>query len=297
MIPLHQRQDLKGPEEHLQFLKDFAQVKFFSVFQKFIALTQHEPDNPPRLQQLVERQTFLMNLTTFHNDALFESSRCTSPETWSDLLETLEHITLRTVPESLEKPQIIHWALQSAEKAVHIFDGEDLFAPRVDRDLDDLHQGRILGQYTDSIFYAHSIVPYRTTEGEEMEGLEFHIGNAAYPRSFFEDQELLNNSHDYLLKTARTLSAATLVTTTWLNSLPKWIQLFPPSWRQNLGQAMGELGPNLGCWGQFISSRQALNRRTATAFFQTGKVPYPMRLSWCTLGDFENYWNTQLPTG
>lgn len=283
--PVSERPDLKTPGEHLQFLKDFAQVKFVFLYHR---LMQAGRDESQSLPQLERELSFLVNLTTLSPVAIFDERHCSDEAAWTSILEDIEGSWRKTQGEN-------SLPLDAASYAVSVLDKLGLFDGRVDRDLEDLHGGKILANFKDYLLFAPRKLEAPGSIREQadqaglasLEGLEFHVANAAYPRSFFEDQALVKASFAYLIQRTRETESEIIFTTTWLNSLPKWNALFPSQWRDNLGPAILEVGPHLGCWGQFISSRQALNRRTAAELLRSGRFPYPMRFSWCRRQDVE----------
>ena len=297
-LPIAKRPDLKTREEHLQFLKDFAQVKFVYLYHRLLPrLRAGDPaSDVPGLHELCGQHTFLVSLTSLHEKAIYEEPTCTNETAWREVLSRIEADWQRGFDKSLDPAAL---AVEAAARASETLDQEGLFEPRVDRDLADLHSGDLLAQYRRVILYAPQVKTVDTlwcAEGlaeiaPDCRGLEFHIGNAAYPRSFFEDTELIRSSFGYLIDRARELGVEAVYTTTWLNSLPKWNALFPGSWRTHMGPAITEVGPHLGCWGQFISSRQAMNRRMASELFKTGRLPYPMRWSWCRVEELQTVWS------
>ncbi len=118
---------------------------------------------------------------------------------------------------------------------------------------------------------------------EEPRRVSFHIKNALAPRSIFEDPGYLPSClFDLMDKAAKEYGADTLQTETWLNSLPKWLELFPPEWMDNMGPDCKDVGWGYGHWGQFISARGCFNRKYGDVLRRTGDFPFWPRKSHCS---------------
>ena len=289
--PIHTRPELKTPDEHLLFLKEFARVQLIFLLHKWTQSVKKE--QPMSLTQLAQQHTLLVNCTSFHEGTIFDPPGCSNPSWWNSYLEEIETYWEYLKPELMDLPELSQHALTATEEAISLLERENLFAPRVDRDLYDLHHGNLLRDFEQTCMVPRKLVELSGSNslGDSSPSgkwLYFEIANAAYPHSFFDNSELLHQSFQVLIHQALEQGAQGITTTTWLNSLPKWVSLFPGCWRENMGQADPEAAPHLGVWGQFISSRQGFNRRSASHFLKTGRLPYPMRTSWCTLDELKS---------
>ncbi len=118
----------------------------------------------------------------------------------------------------------------------------------------------------------------------------FHIGNAIAPASIFADPLYLPNCLRHLMDQAEErYGAQALVTTTWLNSLPKWLALFPDEWQTNLSAEDRNVQWHYGFWGQFISAKGTLNARYAQSLRDTGRFPFYPRTSHCSFKALRNH--------
>ena len=77
--------------------------------------------------------------------------------------------------------------------------------------------------------------------------------------------------------------ASRISTGTWLNSVPKWLALFPQEWQDNLSEPDTDIRWHYGFWGQFINSRGCFNAKAAAKLRETGKIPYLRRSSSCSI--------------
>ena len=112
--------------------------------------------------------------------------------------------------------------------------------------------------------------------------VHFHIANAVQPRSFFEDEGYLPECFACVMdKTEAQYGATGLGTSSWMNSYPRWLQLFPHTYAENMGPER-EVSFGLGTWGQFVNARGAFNEKRARILRDTGRLPYPTRYSWCS---------------
>jgi hypothetical protein len=126
----------------------------------------------------------------------------------------------------------------------------------------------------------------------------FHIGNRIAPRSMFADREYLPNCFFHMMaETRQKYYAGVLRTNTWLNSYPRWLELFPPQWRTNLSPPREDVTWAQASWGQFITSRGTFNYGHAKVLRRTGVLPYKPRRSWCSFADLEEYLRRYLHDG
>ena len=113
--------------------------------------------------------------------------------------------------------------------------------------------------------------------------VSFHIGNAIAPASIFADPTYLQRCLLELMHQAESkYGADSLRTSTWLNSLPKWLELFPSEWHASLGPIQTDVGWHYGYWGQFISAKGTLNCKYAHQLRNTGTFPFYPRKGQCS---------------
>ena len=111
-----------------------------------------------------------------------------------------------------------------------------------------------------------------------------HIFNAVRPRSIFDDRRYLPECFECLMdKAEANYGADSLAIGTWLNTHPRWLELFPREWHENM-EISHEVGPGLGLWGQFINRRGLLHERHAAEFRRTGRPPHAAGTSNCSFG-------------
>ena len=118
----------------------------------------------------------------------------------------------------------------------------------------------------------------------------FHIGNAVAPKSIFTDKNYLVQCLLELMdKSESEYETNTLYSSTWLNSLPKWLKYFPSEWTENLGTENKDVGWHFGFWGQFISAKGTFNYKYARILRETGEMPFYPRISHCSFTALKNY--------
>lgn len=121
-------------------------------------------------------------------------------------------------------------------------------------------------------------------EVKNMRILTFHIANFLSPESFFDYPGYIRDSFRRLLLIAeRDFQADYIGTGTWLNSLPKWLELFPAEWHDNLGLENRDVRWHYGFWGQFLTARQTFNERYGQKLRDTGLMPYFPKSSHCSI--------------
>ena len=113
----------------------------------------------------------------------------------------------------------------------------------------------------------------------------FHMFNSISPKSFLADEAYFIGELERIMTEAEQLGCDTLYTKTWLNSNPRFLQLLPQEWSDNLEPPVYTLANHLGVNGQFVTADGGLNRKTADYFLENGKIKYPPRSSRCS---FEN---------
>lgn len=160
-----------------------------------------------------------------------------------------------------------------------------LLPGRVERDLADLHEGRIFANYKDSCLHFGDRL---WKEGDAR--VDFHIANSLYPRSIFAEPGYVDRC---LLKLAddaeRRLGARELTCDSWLNSFEGWTRHFPPVWRERMTAPRYDTEDHLGFWGQFLTCRQTFAEATGRKMRQLGRVPYGMCRSWCTIAELREW--------
>lgn len=119
--------------------------------------------------------------------------------------------------------------------------------------------------------------------------LIFHIANAIQPQSFFADPEYLPMCFAELLRQGEMLGYTEITCTSWLNSLPKWLNLFPEEYRASLGEPNRDIRWHYGFWGQFITARGTFNAQYAKQFRDTGEMPYYPRNGYCSIAAFRKH--------
>jgi len=138
---------------------------------------------------------------------------------------------------------------------------------------------------------------YNIPKPEEVR-VFFHIGNRIAPRSIFEDPAYLPGCFFQLMdETENKFGARELDTSTWLNSYPRWLALFPQSWQDHSTLHSEEVGWSLGHWGQFVSAKGTFNHKHGKLMRQTGELPFKVRVSWCSFRDLRDHLHRYLAKG
>jgi hypothetical protein len=120
-------------------------------------------------------------------------------------------------------------------------------------------------------------------EGKIHKTIGFHIANAVQPHSIFEDPQYLPRCFVRLMdETAERYGSNRLATGTWLNSLPKWLELFPQEWLDNMSEENTDVKWHYGFWGQFITARGTFNYKYGKILRETGRLPFYIRQSECS---------------
>ena len=252
-------------DEHIDFLESTVRLKLWFLRRY---LLEH-PDVPFRkvLDERVDiwRKT---SLNPAHLDGPWEPGTC---PVWPGLVADMERIFRDTAGDST-----------SADFEAR---GLALLRPyllaRVDRDLDDIRNKVDLRHYQcGSLRYDNAVMP------AHPQRIIFHIANDCYPRSPFGDPRHVPDCFLKLMDVSeRRFGVTELGTSTWLNSVPRWLQLFPAEWAEHMTPPVADMCWHYGFWGQFITARKTFNHKAGAQFRQTGVMPYklPRRLQNDTL--------------
>jgi hypothetical protein len=122
-----------------------------------------------------------------------------------------------------------------------------------------------------------------------------HIVNAVRPKSIFDDSAYLPACLEAVMAgAARDFGADRIGTSTWLNSHPRWLALFPAEWQANLEPPEGrqDVRGNYGYWGQFITAQGTFNAKYGARLRATGKLPYPPKVSSCSFAALRDHLKT-----
>ncbi|MFH0922407.1 MAG: hypothetical protein V1913_18835, partial [Fibrobacterota bacterium] len=160
-----------------------------------------------------------------------------------------------------------------------------LIKDRGGRDVEDLKAG------TDYKGYQCGSLKYNLcADHDNPKRIGFHIANACFPGSIFDDKTYLPACFIVLLDHCEAkFGISEIGTASWLNSHPKWNNLFPDEWKKNMGTPTEDVLWSYGWWGQFINSRKTFNHKLAEQFKTTGKMPYLRRYSWCRTAEMRKY--------
>lgn len=121
----------------------------------------------------------------------------------------------------------------------------------------------------------------------------FHIANAVAPKSIFTDKNYLPQClTDLMNNSVAEFGADSLGTDTWLNSNPKWLELFPAKWSANMTPEDNDVKWHFGFWGQFITARGTFNTRLGRQLRETGKFPFWPRYSGCSFESLREHLDT-----
>ncbi len=111
----------------------------------------------------------------------------------------------------------------------------------------------------------------------------FHISNAIMPKSIFAERDYLPLCFLELLdKSKKKYGYDTLRTFTWLNDRPRWLELFPQEWHDNLNEPNLEIFGNYGFWGQLVTARGTLNEKVGEYVRLNCELKYKPRKSHCS---------------
>ena len=249
-------------EEHLDYLESSSTLMLW--FAREWGKTHPEED----FESIVRNRTDLWRKTSFYAGEL-DGPMTGYSEAWLEILHRISKAHEETKDDSN--------SARFEEICVELL--KPHWAGRVDRDIMD-HPNVIqkAGYQCGSLRY--DLVPYKDNPSR----IKIHIANACYPGSLFDDSLYLPACLLVLTtQCAAKFGVTEIGTGTWLNSYPKWLELFPADWAENMSQPNEDIRYHYGFWGQFLTSRRTFNHKLGARFRQTGKMPYAQRKSWCSI--------------
>jgi len=160
-----------------------------------------------------------------------------------------------------------------------------LLLERAGRDLEDLRAGR------DTAHYQCGSLRYNLApDAANPQRIGFHIANACHPGSPFDDRLYFPSCLMALATQCQLKFGVTEIATgTWLNSHPKWLELFPKRWQDGLSEPNADIRCHYGFWGQFLTARKTFNHKLAAQFRKTGQMPFLPRSSWCSIEELRKH--------
>lgn len=156
---------------------------------------------------------------------------------------------------------------------------------RAERDTEDIRSGK------DTANYQCGSLRYNLTpDSANPQRIGFHIANACHPGSPFADRNYFPACFIVLMTQCQLKFGVTEIgTSTWLNSNPKWLELFPQEWQNNLSLHDKDVQWHYGFWGQFLTARKTFNHHLAAKFRQDERMPFLPRTSWCSIAAMKKH--------
>jgi hypothetical protein len=125
--------------------------------------------------------------------------------------------------------------------------------------------------------------------------VSFHITNALQPCSIFSDRAYLPRCLLCVMDKAEAeYGASSLATGSWLNSYPRWLELFPQEYLDNMEPEEEQIWCGLGYWGQFLTARGTFDTQRGRLLRETGRLPYPRKYSRCSFEAMRLHLNAYL---
>ncbi|HUT59311.1 MAG TPA: hypothetical protein VNA25_15790 [Phycisphaerae bacterium] len=247
----------KTLQEHVQFVREMARLQLWFLWSWLKRHTQEDFAQGLRKRTDVYHRTDLCRRTP-SGDCDFGDPR------WLELEQAARAVFERT--------------RRDADGSAFERQAVDIFGARLDaRSAADYEAGPQLPGYQ------CGSLKYDPPREDTPDRVFFHIANAVAPRSIFDEPRYLPECFAQLMdRSGAEHGVDRLTTATWLNSDERWLRLFPPEWRENMGPEMTDVGRGMGWWGQFVNARGTLNHKRAQEFRRTGRLHFPPRRSWCS---------------
>ena len=256
----------KTMDEHLDYLLSIVRLKLF-----FLARWQKEHPEED-FAYILRNRVDIFRKTDLNPEGLNPVGNYFELPLWQNVEKRLREI----------------YSLVKGDETCFEEWGFDFLRPHVerrcDRDFHDLSRGA---------GYQCGFLRHNLSLDPRMSTLWFHIRNDRTPDSFFDDPAHIRDCFNRLLDVAeKDFHAEHIGTDTWLNSVPKWLALFPKEWQDNMSEPDTNVQWHYGFWGQFINARGTFNARAAAILRATGKLPYYPRCSRCRVSAMREHINS-----
>ncbi len=272
------KDQLKTPEEHLEYLEGC--IKLMLWFAHYWSMEHPRED----FIYILEERVDIFCKTDLNKGALYDWLKPEGNPEWKELMQKILDVKTSLGPQDHD---------QFEAKAFEII--KPRVKGRVNKDLDDLHaeepgKNAKNGPY----WWDKKFIDVKEQVKEQPKSNNFHIYNSCYPGSIFDDPEYLPRFFIKMMeKSEKEMGAERLSTLTWMNCLNRWVNFFPPEWKQGLSEPDDSIMGHLGFWGQIITSRHMLSKVFDVRIRQTGHLPYLMRRSYCTFESMRAYLNKE----
>lgn len=270
----------KTIEEHAEFLREIVKLQLWFVWRWLKKHPNEEFFFVIRNRVDIFRKTDLNKVRSKNTRT---AGDLTLPE-WLSLEQQARNIYEKTKDSSADMFE---------EQAWKVF--RPVVEARVERDF---HEGDGMDDYQcgslrydalpKRLSYRLNFLTYLTKGKPRC--VNFHISNGIAPMSIFDDPEYLPNCFFQLMgETRKKFRARALTVTTWLNSYPPWLALFPKQWHDNLGPPDESVDWSQLYWGQFVTAQGTFNFKHAKIMRESGELPFKARSSWCSFVNLENH--------
>lgn len=249
----------KTPEEHRQYLYDIVRLKLFYLH---LYITEKEPgaDFSHTIRQRVDiyRKTDANPGPHTPKELFFDAPAWKNMEDEALRIFKSYNINSDTARQHFE------------DEAFPVF--KDSIDRRCERDF--LDNSVVANYQCGSLKHEYALC----NDG----WLGFHMTNAVRPRSFYDDPLYLPRCFRALLRVAELkFHAKAIFTNSWLNDSKRWQAQFPAVWMDNMTERATDVNWSYGWWGQFISARGTLQKKSAEYLREHHDFRYKPRESHC----------------
>ncbi|MBI3945479.1 MAG: hypothetical protein HY321_06155 [Armatimonadetes bacterium] len=137
--------------------------------------------------------------------------------------------------------------------------------------------------------FSYGFHPFIHAPAGTEEHLTLHVRNAYQPDSMFQHvPEVIGSLLEVIARSQRERpDVARAQCGTWINDLPPFSRLFPPSWIQNAEP--GAPAPHTGWWGQFMDRRGGFHAKNGASFRRAGRFPFAYLVCRCAIGEWREH--------
>lgn len=253
----------KTLEEHLEYLFSIVRLKLFFIARWLKEYPEEE------FNFVLRERVDIFRKTDINPEALNPKGKYFELPAWIELENRLKEV------------------FEMVDGNEKLFEewGFDLCRPTLEKRCE-----RDYYDASDPAAYQCGFLRHNLELNPDGETLGFHIANDSKPRSFLDDMSHIKECFTKLLDIAENKFHATKIYTgTWLNSVDRWLELFPQEWQDNLSEINTDVRWHYGFWGQFINARGCFNAKAGAILRKTGKFPYYPRSSFCRISEMRKH--------
>lgn len=251
-------------EEHLEYLRETVKLKFWFLREW---LEEHPEEN---FSGVIRKRIDILRKTDLYTPEIPEASEYFKTPQWLCLEKKAEEVYEKA--KGLPGPDYENALLS-------------VFSENIDAGAENSFKNFAPGKNCKC-----GSLTYHSPSEDSPSVIAAHIANALCPASIFDDRLYLPHCLNELMdKSEAEFGVSILHCGSWLNSHPRWTELFPQEWQDNMSGPDKNIQWHFGFWGQFITARGTFHWKNAEKFRKSGKMPFAFRTSDCSFKNLREH--------